>query len=922
MNNRLKHIKLSLVLCISMLSCFWANSQVIDRTYFSDSTIGILDRIFDHEKVDDGIIISGRIIDFNSHIPLIMKINTNGEVVWSTSNNYPLGISECSFFLIDNLNDGYIYGTSIEYDWPYRYHKMWKVDIVNGDISWVKDFYPTENTTIMLADYDSISYVAAYNYDNKSVIALMSKINGDTIFTKAIDNESSYVDIAVDDSKNIFFSRGNTVTKFNLTDLDQLIWSKTFPDDDDNPIIIKNIYLDQYDNLYLLGNKYYSFGTGAAVIAKVNSQIGLSEWITVVASSSHRIIDFIDKHEKIYATSQHTLVGGGSYAFRTASVDKLTGQKDMYSSSNVTPFGYTGGGASALSIDVDCSGDVYQTGYYGSSNSGPASWGIMKVDGVSGDKVFELTITEDSTKNDNYSDGRVCTVFGNKAIVLGHLEDTATSKRKPYYTQIDTQSGDLTNKKHLAGGYQYPSSTVDIIRNDSTTIVLKQEGNAIVIDQYDFNNKLQWAQKISSNSVIIAGQMKIKDSSIYCTSYMPTLDNTPPYYTDKTKKLFIHKLDMDDGDILEKDSIEFVNNNVFPFELEVDNNDVFIFYCNNDSNYYQKWNGSFSSAYLLEVSNSNLDYEGKLNTIIDDGAGNLLVAGTNNLFSINKYTLVKSSAYTFASSRNYHCLHILGDSLFLVGNDQNNNQLITALNTNGMSSIWEQTYQPNGTLYNVISDASNNLYVSGTTNNSSIVYKLSPINGSTNWTYIEDTVLYSNTTPYDLKLNHYKDHLYLAGANINPDGSSDVLITALDLNGDTVFTYFEGDEIGKLSNAKTIALLNNETMWVGGSYNTISGGIQGFIYTLNDPASIPNQINENEDLTKISVFPNPANNEVFVKGINGKFNYSIYDINGRVLQQKINTSNYAINVSELPTGLYLLNITQEEKSKKIKLIKH
>ncbi len=87
------------------------------------------------------------------------------------------------------------------------------------------------------------------------------------------------------------------------------------------------------------------------------------------------------------------------------------------------------------------------------------------------------------------------------------------------------------------------------------------------------------------------------------------------------------------------------------------------------------------------------------------------------------------------------------------------------------------------------------------------------------------------------------------------------------------------------------------------------------------PPSTP--IDEISDVIDFEVFPNPAKSEINVKTIDGNFNFTMYDIYGRVILQ--GDLDGKINVSELMDGLYYLQLNEvgNERSgvQKIQILK-
>lgn len=70
---------------------------------------------------------------------------------------------------------------------------------------------------------------------------------------------------------------------------------------------------------------------------------------------------------------------------------------------------------------------------------------------------------------------------------------------------------------------------------------------------------------------------------------------------------------------------------------------------------------------------------------------------------------------------------------------------------------------------------------------------------------------------------------------------------------------------------------------------------------------MPNQTYGNTK--KVIVYPNPANDMVFIQGLDGEsFNCRIFNYNGQLLLDR-KTSNKSISVKDLPSGFYTLIIS-------------
>jgi hypothetical protein len=79
------------------------------------------------------------------------------------------------------------------------------------------------------------------------------------------------------------------------------------------------------------------------------------------------------------------------------------------------------------------------------------------------------------------------------------------------------------------------------------------------------------------------------------------------------------------------------------------------------------------------------------------------------------------------------------------------------------------------------------------------------------------------------------------------------------------------------------------------------------------------------DVQKVDVFPNPAHTVVNINltGFAGKSDVRLFDVNGRVvIRQIVSTTNSQLDITALPTGIYMMSIKNEGKEVKMtKIVK-
>ena len=77
---------------------------------------------------------------------------------------------------------------------------------------------------------------------------------------------------------------------------------------------------------------------------------------------------------------------------------------------------------------------------------------------------------------------------------------------------------------------------------------------------------------------------------------------------------------------------------------------------------------------------------------------------------------------------------------------------------------------------------------------------------------------------------------------------------------------------------------------------------------------------DDQNLTSISIYPNPVNDKLFIQGVSDVSEISIYDLLGKLVLSKTNTSE--IDVTNLKKGIYLIKIKDQQKEIIKKLVKN
>lgn len=84
----------------------------------------------------------------------------------------------------------------------------------------------------------------------------------------------------------------------------------------------------------------------------------------------------------------------------------------------------------------------------------------------------------------------------------------------------------------------------------------------------------------------------------------------------------------------------------------------------------------------------------------------------------------------------------------------------------------------------------------------------------------------------------------------------------------------------------------------------------------------PSVVSAEKTYYKPELYPNPAQNTLEVKGLKKDATYTMIDVNGRrLLSGKLSTYNSDIDISQLPAGMYLLELNENKKIMRMKFLK-
>ena len=176
------------------------------------------------------------------------------------------------------------------------------------------------------------------------------------------------------------------------------------------------------------------------------------------------------------------------------------------------------------------------------------------------------------------------------------------------------------------------------------------------------------------------------------------------------------------------------------------------------------------------------------------------------------------------------------------------------------------------------------------------------------------------------------DEDYGRGVCIRQSGYAVIGFTKSYGNGLSDISVILTDTLGNLTNNYQFGGINEDEGWniytenndllIVGQTSSNSNGLNDvyFIKISKEPFSI----NELNDTNELIIYPNPASDNIFIKStILSPVIIELYDLTSRKIFSKSISllSNYTIDISSLPKGVYVIEIKSEGKSQRGKIIK-
>jgi len=183
------------------------------------------------------------------------------------------------------------------------------------------------------------------------------------------------------------------------------------------------------------------------------------------------------------------------------------------------------------------------------------------------------------------------------------------------------------------------------------------------------------------------------------------------------------------------------------------------------------------------------------------------------------------------------------------------------------------------------------------------------------------TIPHIDSLPLDFNFGPTYNFAHVYTSNIITDTANWVTISG-SFTADSAYQYIQIGNFFDDSNTDTLMIVSNPFCFSYYFVDDICVTVDsGNCDTITD-------IGEYDLINAINIYPNPANNELFIKlNTNQKISIKVYNLLGKLVyvsvEQQAQNNTYKVNLSNQPAGMYFVQVILDNKikSKKIFLMK-
>ncbi|MFT6844644.1 MAG: hypothetical protein ACJAUV_000826 [Flavobacteriales bacterium] len=921
----LKFLSTKNLFVVFYLCSFWSISHAqINEYYFHDTEGKEGNTIKSHIKVGDYLIVCGKNFERQGYQPVVTKLDTLGNIVWTTSDPKRL-IDNTDFVHQIMYAEDNIYALTSEYE-------IWQINEQTGIINWKITLPGKGGKEGKIFDVDSVTIGAYYEYVSEQGSGnsgqhydLMNKGTGNVMQSQFIEGSYNGENYKADSKYNVYKLKGRTLSKCYMFNIDSVFWETLINIDLD---AISQLYVDDNNDIFLFGHGE----SNSTWVAKINNLNGEVLWNAVTSNIRpyHNYIysNHIDKNGHIYVTWKQNSYGSTKYDFNTVKISKNSGSV-MWQS--ITDF--EEGDDSGLSIDIDDQGDVFVTGTVDDPHEA-ARFGIVKINGGNGNLHYKKIITIDSVNaKEAYGRGIGVSVINNKPYFIGHVQTDISHQNlrsKPAFVGLNSNNGAIDILKTDDGHYQFESKTIDIqhVGKDKFA-VLKQVGRFMQVEMYDEDKELLWVKSLLREQYLEADKMVVDSSGNVIVSGFPSFhtSSTAPFYYMNYKRMYLFKINPE-GEIEREHEM---------YERSTLLNENSYLICNKFGSYF-----IYNSGSRIKKIN---DPEGSADKIILEDKQ--LSPLRSFLYLDNKFVIGYSPGYPLEGDQSFALYNLETDELEPLS-DVINDSLPEVLNFEVLSNNKILFYgRPGGKYKVMLFDVTNARFLWSTeiyisfldkiafyNNKDEVIYLLdrklrsfktiaiNANNGAILWSFNQNNFTDNYIIPQDLCIDVHRQQITVTGYERDKPWVSkqkiawqNLFINTLDMEGNLINQYIEKND--SASAGYCVRMLPDNSVWLGGKLAKNDSVRSGFIFEMDSSLFVPEDPELTDDpevkeepnnVEIIATYPVPfigeLNIKVKVKQDNSNIETSIYNLEGVLL--------YTFNKQAAVAGDYYIKLDASE----------
>lgn len=920
----------------------------VEEHYFADERVAEGGKVFDHIVLNGDIIVTGTSFDSRPFSPSIVRLDTLGAVVWTTTTHdtstYTVQMAVTKIML---AADGFLYASCAQQTFIPQ-QEIWKVDPLTGTIAWKVPF-TTYNEIEHLLDVDStrlgIGHASSYNSSTYATqLAFLDKGSGALIGTHHIGDrpwqERSF-GMAVDDADNIYYTITDSLYKVRAADPDSIIWRNAFAAAQVGQY--GHIHVDS-TGVYLLGSRISS---PSARVVSVDPVDGTLNWWSNPMIADRYFSDMVDRNGSLYITWRHAYVGGGFYSWSTCRIDKASGSVLWMNPLQITPVGapdqHSGGGQAALSMDIDSAGDLYLTGYQGDANYGPECWAVAKLNGANGSVLFDTVITLFPATYDNASWGRAACVIGDRPFFVGDLETLNINYYEataPYLVALDPQTGAPVRMVPFGGAYRFPSSLVDMqVTSDDRLVVLKQEGLSCALEKYGPDSTLIWRRTLRRGYALFGEVLTVDGSGRIVVAAQSRLGSVQaPFYATETDSIHLFRFDTNGSIDYERGfPVDLQDVNSVQVVTDAPGNSLFLLYRKGTGLFVRRLSGSTTSAETnLNLTYANVTGEGHYARERSGASFHLIAKSTTpgvKVYAVDKNSLVKTEVDALPFASYVADVAPVSDHLSLLSGVSNSRDMLVLYDHQALDTVWMRRYDFGTRLHGaVVNDLGTNAFAFGMRTSEPrgpLLRAVDLTNGLVDWTYLHEATGADNAG-LAAAVDEAQGLVAFTGY-VSDDSIPQVrnaFLDVLDLSGVPQLAELYNDNWPEEGKGLSMARVPNDDLWLGG-YKGEPGSIKpGFLFRLVNAVSIGHEDLSAQGDLELVAYPNPFSDKLVVhwKGASATVPaLRIFGVDGRSIRPPVIATSsgggreWRVDMTGL-VGCYLIELTVDGRRHLAKVV--